>query len=460
MPESVPAGFSLKKTTEACEALIQYVKDSAAKGAEDGSKKQDLLADFVDDDETTLLESIDLLISTKKYSRTEKSLKPCVLPLPHSIRPKKEPGALSICVFVKDPESSFEKLLVEATKTPEECLAALKAEASANGDKSEDVVDSDDTIDYAQKKSGKPSLQDLANNIRIDRVVSLSSLKGEFKPFQARRKLISEHDLFFAQDTIFDKLPGLLGKSFYKSSKSTPQIITMSRRTKQQVEEQKKIKLNILSKDSKNEITEVVSLTKTLQQIYTVYTGTSYILSAGLKLHMRVGSTALTAKENAENVISAVEDFVSQKKAVTSWKSVSGIYLKTPKGPSLPVYIDETPYEDAELDVVEDEDELIARKRDVEAAKQLEEKKRKRTDRSHIEQLLEEVVDEEDMAEFVEKRNQARVEARKEAKKAKLAAAAAAVEEKKAEEEPEEVEEPKEKKVKTGSTKKATKSKK
>ena len=443
---ALPKGFSLEKTTEAVEALVKYVRDSASKDRDDskesGSKKLNLLADFADDDETTPLEAIDLAISTKKYSNTEKNLKPCVLPLAHSIRPKQDRNALSICIFTKDPESAFEKLLVEATKTSEDCLAALQAESAAlkktaaegkpskkskSTEDAEDVADPEDTINYAQSKSGVPSLKELSETIRIDRVVSVSSLRGEFKPFQARRKLISEHDLFFAQDSIFDMLPGLLGKSFYKSSKSTPQIISMSRRTQKQIDEQKKVKLNMLNgksktTDSTEKSTETISLTKTLQQIYACYVGTSYILAPGTKLHMRVGSTSLTSTQNAENIVGAVSDFVAQHKAVSSWAGVRGIYIKTPSGPSLPVYLDDTPYE-TEDDVVEDEDELVARKREAEDAAKLE-KKRKRSDRSHIEQLLEEVVDEEDLTEFLEKRNHARIEAKKEAKKAKLAASA------------------------------------
>lgn len=409
---TAPAGFNAAKVTEAVAALVKYAQDSAAK-----ADKQDLLMDFVDDDDKTPLEAIDLQVSTKKYGRTEKNLKPCVVSLPHSIR-SKDRGAVSICIFVKDPEAEAVKLLVDQTKTYDECLAALEAEKGSD----EDAADEDSTIEYAQKRKGLASLKDLAS-IRIDRVVGVSSLKGEFKPFQARRKLISEHDLFFAQDSIFDQLPGLLGKSFYKSSKTTPLVISMSRRTPAQVAELKKITLNVLSK-KKEEVSEALSLTKTLQQIYTCYNGTSYVLSPGTKLHMRVGSTALTPKANAENITSAVTDLIAQKKAVSSWAGIRALFVKTPSGPSLPVYLDDTPYEDAEQDVVEDEDELIARKREAEAAKANEEKKRKRSDKSHIETLLEEVVDEQDLAEFLEKKKEARTAARKEAQKAKLEAGA------------------------------------
>lgn len=436
--DSTPQGFTLAQTAEAVSALVAHAQRTAA-------AKPDLLAEFVDGDDSTPLEPLDLVISTKKYTATKKNMKPFVLPLKYSTRPTGERGTLSICIFTKDPENEYEKALVEATSSKEACLEALQAEeaalkskaagkkkttrgskkAASTEDDNEDAVDSDDTISAAQAETGLPSLEELASSIQITRVVSLASLRGEFKPYQARRKLISEHDLFFAQDSVLDALPALLGKSFYKSARNTPLVIALSRRTRTQIEAQQKIKLNLLNGKATTETKEEVSLLKTLQQIYACYTGANYVISPGNQLSVRVGSTRLTPEQNAENIVSAVSTILSQGRAVgpSGWANIRGIHVKTPTGPSLPVYIDEVPYVDADADVVEDEEQLHAQKREREAAAK-QERKRKLAEPEHIEQLLAEVVDEKDIQEYRDAQARERADRKKNAKKAKLVQAA------------------------------------
>ncbi|KAF5100951.1 hypothetical protein D0Z00_001082 [Geotrichum galactomycetum] len=438
--DSTPQGFTLDQTTKAVAALVAHAQRAAA-------AKPDLLTEYVDGDDTTPLEPLDLVISTKKYSATKKNMKPFVLPLKHSTRPTGERGALSICIFTKDTEKEYEQALVETTSTKEACLEALQAEEKALKSKAaekkkatkgkkkaaasedDDVADADDTIRSAQAETGLPSLEELASSIQITRVVSLASLRGEYKPYQARRKLISEHDLFFAQDSVLDALPALLGKSFYKSARNTPQVITLSRRTRAEVEALQKIKLNLLNGKGKpvaaTETKEEISLLKTLQQIYACYTGASYVITPGNQLSVRVGSTRLTPEQNAENITAAVATILAQGRAVgpAGWANIRGLHIKTPTGPSLPVYIDEVPYVDAAADVVEDEEQLHAQKRERDAAAK-QERKRKLAEPEHIEQLLAEVVDEQDLQEYRDAQARERTERKKNAKKAKLVQAA------------------------------------
>ena len=53
----------------------------------------------------------------------------------------------------------------------------------------------------------------------ISRVVGVEKLKGKFKPFEARRMLMKENDLFLADERVVPLLPGLLGKAFFKAKK-------------------------------------------------------------------------------------------------------------------------------------------------------------------------------------------------------------------------------------------------
>lgn len=53
----------------------------------------------------------------------------------------------------------------------------------------------------------------------ISRVVGIEKLKGKFKPFEARRLLLKENELFLADDRVIRLLPGLLGKKFFQAKK-------------------------------------------------------------------------------------------------------------------------------------------------------------------------------------------------------------------------------------------------
>lgn len=54
---------------------------------------------------------------------------------------------------------------------------------------------------------------------QIKRVVGVTKLKGKFKPFEARRQLMNEHEIFLADDRIVNMLPKLLGKKWIESRK-------------------------------------------------------------------------------------------------------------------------------------------------------------------------------------------------------------------------------------------------
>jgi ribosome biogenesis protein UTP30 len=53
----------------------------------------------------------------------------------------------------------------------------------------------------------------------ISRVVGINKLKGKWKPFEARRLLLKENELFLADARVIPLLPGLLGKIFFEAKK-------------------------------------------------------------------------------------------------------------------------------------------------------------------------------------------------------------------------------------------------
>lgn len=54
---------------------------------------------------------------------------------------------------------------------------------------------------------------------QIKRVVGVTKLKGKFRPFEARRQLMNDHDVFLADDRIVNMLPKLLGKKWVEDRK-------------------------------------------------------------------------------------------------------------------------------------------------------------------------------------------------------------------------------------------------
>lgn len=55
---------------------------------------------------------------------------------------------------------------------------------------------------------------------QVQRVVGVTKLKGKFAPFEARRQLMNDHDVFLADDRILPMLPKLLGRKWIEDRKS------------------------------------------------------------------------------------------------------------------------------------------------------------------------------------------------------------------------------------------------
>ena len=49
--------------------------------------------------------------------------------------------------------------------------------------------------------------------------MGIDKLKGKFKPFEARRELLREHEMFLCDDAVVNMMPQLLGKMFFEAKK-------------------------------------------------------------------------------------------------------------------------------------------------------------------------------------------------------------------------------------------------
>jgi ribosome biogenesis protein UTP30 len=198
-------------------------------------------------------QTVQLIVGLKKIPEQGRT-KPITLPIPHSLyRP--EDGA-SMCMFVKD--------------NSDELKQKLQA----------DPVDG------------------------LERVISLSALRRNYKEFKDRRKLVASHDLFLADDRITPMLTKTLGKTFL-SKKKQPVPIRLNRGS---------LKRNIEQKRN----------------------STYLFLGWGACCSVKVGRTDFTSKQVAENTMAAIHGLV--QKVPRKWKNIQSMHLKSTDSIALPIY--------------------------------------------------------------------------------------------------------------------------
>ncbi|XP_059641311.1 putative ribosome biogenesis protein C8F11.04 [Cornus florida] len=144
-----------------------------------------------------------------------------------------------------------------------------------------------------------------SEDIPISKVVKLSKLKSDYKPFEAKRKLCDSYDMFFADKRVVPLLPKLLGKQFFKKKKIPVPVDLTHNNWKEQIEKGCSSALLYLR------------------------TGTCSVV--------RVGKVSMERGEIVENVIAAidgaVEEVVPKKLA-----GLRSLHLKFSESLALPIY--------------------------------------------------------------------------------------------------------------------------
>ncbi|BEI88271.1 uncharacterized protein CcaverHIS019_0109890 [Cutaneotrichosporon cavernicola] len=198
-------------------------------------------------------EHVWLSINTKTGS-TRKKLMPVKIQLPFP--PLPPPPATSVCLITKDPQREYKDLLEEK---------GIKF---------------------------------------VDRVVGVEKLRGKFKPFEPRRQLRNDHDLFLVDDRVLPMMPKLLGKMFFEAKK-TP------------------IPVNVLRKDLKAELGRAIACT-----YFHPSTGTSH--------SVRIATPSVTtAEETVANLLAAAP---AAAELVGGWDNVLSVGIKTSTSVLLPVW--------------------------------------------------------------------------------------------------------------------------
>jgi ribosome biogenesis protein UTP30 len=153
------------------------------------------------------------------------------------------------------------------------------------------------TKDEAQKKIQSES-------IPISKVLKLSKLASDYRPFEAKRKLCNSYDLFFADKTIVPLLPRLLGKQFFKKRKLPVSVDLKKMNWKEQIEK------------------------ACCSALLFLRTGTCSVI--------KVAKLSMERDEIVENVVAAMEGVVEvfPKK----WAVVRSFHVKLLESLALPVY--------------------------------------------------------------------------------------------------------------------------
>ncbi|CAN4112550.1 unnamed protein product [Withania somnifera] len=161
----------------------------------------------------------------------------------------------------------------------------------------DDRTDSKPTSDAA-KKIVK------AQNIPISKVIKLSKLKTNYKPFEAKRKLCDSYDLFLVDRRIVHLLPKLLGKQFYKKKKLP-------------------LPLDLTHKNWKEQVERACG-----SGLFYMRTGTCCM--------MRVGKGSLDSEQIVDNVVEAIKGVVQV--VPKKWGGVRSLHLRLSDSLALPLY--------------------------------------------------------------------------------------------------------------------------
>ncbi|KAJ6301441.1 hypothetical protein OIU77_015692 [Salix suchowensis] len=152
------------------------------------------------------------------------------------------------------------------------------------------------------KDGAKKKIQN--DNIPISKIIKLSKLKTDYRPFEAQRKLCDSYDMFFADKRVVPLLPKMLGRQFFKKKKIPVTLDLKHHNWKEQIDRA---------------------------------CGSAMLyLRSGTCSVVKVGRISMSREEIGKNVMAAINgiaDIVPRK-----WGGVRSFHLKLLDSLALPVY--------------------------------------------------------------------------------------------------------------------------
>jgi len=252
-----PATFSTDQATKAVNAL--YAHHQKVRGEKE---KTQLISKE---------EHVWLCVNTKVMPK-KKSNKPFRIQLPNP--PLPPPPTSSVCLISKTPQREYKDLLA----APE-------------------------------------------HNIKfVSRVVGVEKLRGKHAPYEARRRLCSEHDVFLCDERVMEMMPKLLGKTWFDAKKQP-------------------IPVNLTRKDLKGELSRAIS-------------STYFHESLGTSTSIRIATASHhTPEQTAANLLAAIPQVIAKLQAryqtssgdeeealASGWDLVHSIGIKTSGSIMLPIW--------------------------------------------------------------------------------------------------------------------------
>ena len=140
--------------------------------------------------------------------------------------------------------------------------------------------------------------------IPVSKVLKLSKLKSDYRPFESKRKLCDSYDMFLADRRVVPLLPRLLGKQFFKKKKIPVPVDLKHKNWKEQIEKACGSALLFLR------------------------TGTCSVA--------RVAKASMGSDEIVENVVAAINGIVEI--VPRKWGNVRSFHLKLLESLALPIY--------------------------------------------------------------------------------------------------------------------------
>ncbi|XP_078477998.1 uncharacterized protein LOC144738876, partial [Lampetra planeri] len=138
----------------------------------------------------------------------------------------------------------------------------------------------------------------------ITEIIPYKVLKTEYKPFEAKRRLLGNFDMFLSDDRVRRLLPSQLGRHFYEGKKP--------------------LSVKLLSKDLARDIERIIQGTKVK------------VTNKGCCCMARVANSTMTADEVTENIEATVKTFMAKVNMVRPVIKI--IHVKSQKSVALPIY--------------------------------------------------------------------------------------------------------------------------
>ncbi|KAK5128094.1 proteasome-interacting protein cic1 [Cryomyces antarcticus] len=280
----------------AASSLVKHLATEAeSKNAK--STRQDLLADAgntsednADDDEVPVW----LILTTKQHVVDQKKLKPGKIPLPYSLNTS--PTA-RICLITADPQRTYKDIIAD------------------------------------------PSFPTSLSS-RIARVIGISKLKAKYKPYENRRQLLAEYDIFLADDRVITYLPQVLGKVFYKGGQKRPVPVSLvGKPDRVDGKTVKPVKgSGLIVKGGEKVARAVITPSDMAKEIEKSLSTALVHLSPSTTTAVKVGKASWTPDKLVAN-IEAVTNGLTEKFVSKGWRNVRGIHIKGPNSMALPIWL-------------------------------------------------------------------------------------------------------------------------